>query len=850
MSGPLGSSQWMYNPSTSFYSTTINQSLRFNNDDSAYLEFTPSSAGNRDTWTISMWVKRSGLGLTQSKLFAAGSTFGSNHNESFYMWFQTDDTLRIRNETGGAYYTRMDTVRVFRDVAAWYHIVYVYDSTQATSTDRQKLYINGVEETDFDHTTYPDLNEDSQVNATHVHRLGASTIGNTFDGYMAEVHFIDGTALDADDFGETSNGVWVPKQYSGSYGTNGWYLDFSSDSYTDNASDPDVFADQAGSNNWDAYNLAASDIVPDSPTLNYPTFNSLVNTGQSGLSHKEGNLEVASTSTWSSSVWSRMTMAGHGGGTGKFYAEFVNYGSSGGGSTVVGVGNYESLATTTTKHSDAIIYYYDYIEANNTRINIGGNYASPPGISGNEVVRMAWDCSNGKVWIGASQEWFDVGSGVGDPANDSNPSGTISNFSNSPIGVLHNRSVNTGQCIMNFGQNGTFNGTLTAGGYSDENGYGNFYYPVPSGFVALNSANLPEPTIGPNSDTQADDYFNTVLYTGTGSSQSITGVGFQPDFVWIKGRSNTRRHMLFDVVRGVQNRLITDDTNTELTMSDGLSSFDSDGFTEGGNLNTGNTSETLVAWNWKAGGTASSIAVDAYSSGVPSIASSVSANTDAGFSICTWTGDGNSGATIGHGLTSPELSFVKNRDAATNWDACWVDFSSGTSLNLDTSAAEFSPTQGYQTLGSSTITLNSGGSGVTRVNTNNQEYVAYVFKSVEGYSKVGSFIGNKQNYPNGTFVYCGFRPAFLLTKVAGTNGSWVIHDNKRASAYNGDTARLYPSETTAETAYNSNRNVEFYSNGFSIHGNDATSNTNRINQSQINIFYAVAEAPFKYSNAR
>ena len=219
-------------------SHAINQSLRFNDNDSAYLSRTPASAGNSDTWTISMWVKRSSLG--DSKLFAAGSSFPSNHNNAFYMWFQSDDTLRIRNESGGSYYTRMDTTRVFRDLSAFYHIVYVYDSSQATSTNRQKLYINGVEETSFDHTTYPALNQDSQVNKTHLHVIGASTVSNTFDGYMAEVNFIDGTALDPNSFGETIDGVWVPKEYSGSYGSAGYYLPFAQDT----ASGASAFFDQ------------------------------------------------------------------------------------------------------------------------------------------------------------------------------------------------------------------------------------------------------------------------------------------------------------------------------------------------------------------------------------------------------------------------------------------------------------------------------------------------------------------------------------------------------------------------------------------------------------------------------
>ena len=250
---------------------------------------------------------------------------------------------------------------------------------------------------------------------------------------------------------------------------------------------------------------------------NYPTFNPLVNTGQS-LTHVNGNLEVESGSFWSSSVWSRMTLAGFGGSTGKYYAEFVNYGSSGGGSTVCGIGNYDSLAINTTKHNNAIIYYYTYILQGNTQVNIGGNYSSAPGISGNEVLRMAWDCSNGKVWLGGSQEFFNVGSGVGDPANGTNPSGTISTYAGAPIGVLHNRSTNTGRCIMNFGQNGDFSGTLTAQNNTDENGDGNFYYSVPAGFLALNTKNLfIDSDIDPaqtNDDYVGGKQFGIVTYTG------------------------------------------------------------------------------------------------------------------------------------------------------------------------------------------------------------------------------------------------------------------------------------------------------------------------------------------------
>ncbi len=297
--------------------------------------------------------------------------------------------------------------------------------------------------------------------------------------------------------------------------------------------------------------------------------------------------------------------------------------------------------------------------------------------------------------------------------------------------------------------------------------------------------------------------------------------------------------MLFDVIRGVTQRLISDDTNVEAVSSDTLTSFDSDGFTEGGNLNTGNNTELYVSWNWKAGGTG-------VSNGNGSIASTVSASTEAGFSIVTWTGDGTDGATVGHGLTSPELSFVKNRDAATNWDVCWTGFSSRsvTSLNLDATTDEFSPTQGYQTLGASTITLNNGGSGVTRVNTNTQDYVAYVFKSVPGYSDIGYYIGNGNS--NGTFVYTGFSVKWLIVKTLDTSNRWILFDVAR-SPINPieEKHELNPDDNSGEGTSGTDC-FDFLSNGFKLRRTGNVFNTSGHDY----LYFAIAEAPFKFANAR
>jgi hypothetical protein len=565
-------------------------------------------------------------------------------------------------------------------------------------------------------------------------------------------------------------------------------------------------------------------------------------------------------------------MAGHGGGTGKFYAEFCNYGSSGGGSTVIGIGNYESLAggsDPTTSHNDAVIYYYDYITSNLTRVDIGGNYASPPGISGNEVLRMAWDCSNGKVWIGGSQEWFDVGSGVGDPANGNNPSGTISSFSGAPIGVLHNRASNAGRCIMNFGQNGTFNNTLTAGGYSDANGIGDFFYAVPNGFLALCSSNLPEPAIGPNSAEQADDNFNTVLWSGNSTNSRSITTGHATDWIWIKKRGTTvQSHVIADTVRGTSNNsgtgnvgiLASNLTSAESTNSSdsGIASFDSTGFTIGAGSNTANANapyqgtnasgHTYVGWSWKAGGTAVS------NSDGTNITSNVSANTDAGFSIVSWTGTGVGSDTVGHGLTKkPEVVIVKNRDGDSSpnyWHINHKDLAAADNnifLNLTSAATDVNTNYSNGGIGlgdANVIDFVAGYSGanyVANANKSGSDYIAYCFHEVQGYSKFGKFSGNGAD--DGPFIWTGFRPSIVITKRTDAANDWHIMDDQR-NPINVMDGLLFANLTTIETS-DASYNRDFLSNGFKIRGSEAYVNAS----GGTFIYLAFAHSPFKFANA-
>ena len=335
-------------------------------------------------------------------------------------------------------------------------------------------------------------------------------------------------------------------------------------------------------------------------------------------------------------------------------------------------------------------------------------------------------------------------------------------------------------------------------------------------------------------------FFNTLLYAGNGGTQSITGVGFQPDWVWLKDRTAGNSHKLYDGVRGATKYLISDTTSADATQSNGLTSFDSDGFTLGSYGGTNNSSNNYVSWNWLAGGTS-------VSNGDGDITSTVSANTTSGFSIVSWTGSGAS-ATIGHGLSSaPELVIVKNRtDSSTDWRIGNTVVSGKTMADDNGYYLEFD-TGAIANPGSKTI-WGSGPSAPTSTvfsvgsnNSNNgssDNMIAYCFHSVKGYSKIGSYTGNGN--ADGTFVYTGFRPAFVMTKRTDSTSGWIIRDNKR-DTFNPSQTSLYPNATTADdTSGGASYYLDFLSNGFKFRGSGTAFNAS----SGSYIYMAFAEHPF------
>ena len=332
------------------------------------------------------------------------------------------------------------------------------------------------------------------------------------------------------------------------------------------------------------------------------------------------------------------------------------------------------------------------------------------------------------------------------------------------------------------------------------------------------------------------DYFNTKLYTGNGSTNNITGISFQPDWVWIKHRNNSTayNHRLYDVVRGVTKNLASNETDAEITSSTELTSFDSDGFTLGSGNPANQNTINHVAWNWKAGGTASSNTDG-------SITSSVSANTTSGFSIVSFTGTG-ANATVGHGLSStPKMVIFKNRDNGTQeWDTYhagltdatyFIQLNSSNAPNNTNGALRFNstaPTSSVFSVGTATTTNESGSA-----------MIAYCFSEVKGFSKIGKYRGNSSS--DGVFVYLGFKPAMVMVKSNATE-HWEILDNKRSNSFNAVDGVLFPSLGNAEET--TNDICDFLSNGIKFRHSDGRHNSS----SHDTYFMAFAESPLVGTN--
>ena len=799
----VGSEQWMYSAGAAgFYDFPIEQSLRFEDGDSAYLSRTPATAGNRKTWTYSGWVKRGNLGQLSTFLWAAN---GSAYD---ILSFTSSDQFYYLQWTGSAYTGRKITNAVFRDVSAWYHIVVAIDGTNATAANRIKIYINGEQQTSFatsnDHT-----GADGSINTTNVHHICQQT-GTYFDGYMAEVNFIDGQALDPTSFGETKSGIWIPKDTSGlTFGTNGFRLAFA-----DGAAIGD---DTSGNtNDFTANNLVASDVVLDSPTNNFAVLNNL-ETNDSGATYTEGNLVFQTQSAGSNVGVASFSIPK----SSKWYWEVNVLSTSGtiGDNARIGL----QVGNNITPSLDVRYKSNGDKSVNNASSAYGASYAA------GDIIGVAVDADSNTV------EFYKNGSSQGSISYTMDADSDYF-----PVLPEASGTINI-KFAINFGQDSTFAGNEVAGGNTDANGIGDFFSTVPSGYLSLCSANLPSGAIDTLNDETPEDYFNTVLYTGNGTSQSITNVGFSPDVLWLKERSSTSHHQLFhDIDGGVPKFLQTSSTIAEVQNSAVVSSFDADGFSVGNSGGSNQSGQTYVGWNWYTGASPTSNTDGSITSTV-----SVGATSQQNwFSVVSYTGTG-ANATVGHGLggTVPDMIIAKRRNTTGSWGVYHSGMTSATYqmwLNL-TNGETSRPAQWNSTAPTSSVF--SIGTD-TDVNASGSDYIAYCFANAEGLCKVGSYTGNGST--NGTFIHTGFRPAFVLVKSSSNTSPWLIMDNTRDT----DNQIQYLLRANSNGAETTNAECDFLSNGFKYRGTSTNSDYYHNVNTATYIYLAIASQGFKYANAR
>jgi len=783
------------------------------------------------------------------------------------------DYLQFQYGKAGTSATNLTTAPVLRDVSGWYHVLFAVDLTQATASNRVRIYLNGVQLTvtgtqpTQNDTTWK-FNQNSIVHYIAGENSAGSTTTN-FDGYMAEYNFIDGyptvsgTTYNATTWAALNvatlftsydtNGILQPARYTGTYGNNGFYLPFSNTTSTTT-----LCSDSSGNgNNWTPANISLSagatyDSMIDSPTNyadgtsygrgSYCVLNRLSNTAGT---FSNANLQYVGPSSWrrangsislSSDKWYWEVTIGT--------APFTPRGTTGCYNAFgFGLATVFDSTTGAAAVTDAVIFgdngYYK---------NFSGAWTdSGFTISNGDVLAVAVD-------LGANTFAFYQN-------NVSRVTGTIGTTAGTllvPVIVSYDGTY--GLMNSNFGQRP-------------------FVYTPPSGYSPINTQNLSSPSI-----LNGAPYMAAVTYTGNGNAngdtQSIVtsttnsgnnplGITFQPDFVWTKdrisaGTTSYDYHLLDDSVRGAGSD-INSNVNAAEYAGNQISAFNAAGFTARRNTtyNQNNVNGiTYVAWEWVAGG-APTVNNTAGASNVPTAgsvlingsnstsalagtiaATRISANQSAGFSIVTYTGNGTLGATVGHCLNAtPSMIMFKNRSSIIDWAVYHISIGNTTAVSLNSSNPSYSPSTAYFNNTSPNATTFTIGNGTT-VNTASSNYVAYCFAPISGYSAFGSYVGNGNASGDGPFIYTNFRPRYLLIKSSTqATSNWVVIDSSR-NTYNVVNNYLIPSTYDIEAQYNI---VDFCSNGFKI---KALNGTITNNSGDTYVYMCFAENPFKIARAR
>ena len=805
------SSQWFANPSSTY---EIDNSCIFNDDDTATLSRTPSEGGNRKTWTISLWAKFATDASSGSALFGSGA----NSAEDAFAYIQTGGALDWIIRDSSTLRGRIITNRLFRDPSAWYHFVFRVDTTDATAGDRMRLYVNGVEETSFATDTQPAEDTESTINKVSTAQyIGLSRTdggSNLWNGNLADIHLIDGTALTSSSFGETNDeGVWVPKAYSGSYGTNGIHLKFQDSSALGD--------DTSGNgNDYTANNLAAADQRTDTPTNNQVTFNYL-NNQQSGGTLTEGNTvysgpgtrtmvsltsNLPPTGKWAVAFSVNDVSTGNGWNFGITKSSNSNFGDAAGSNEDVGASDGINM-----NPSGSEAFLYDYINSS----SIDPSQA----ITTSDEFWLAVDMATGKCFLGiydasaTAMVWIAADSGVdGNPATGANPSVTISDMIGS---TDYTFAAGAKAPVLTLIRSADLDGT------------------IPTGYTYFeNISDFPAPAV-----TDSSTNFQAQLYAGNGTAigsggKAVTFDGnsaMQPDTVWIKNRSATDNHANYDAARGVTKELHINESDAETTVAEGVTTFGSDGFTVGSDVGVNTNTENYVSWNWAAG-----------NSGAANTAGDINTtttyvDTTAGISVSTFEGNGTAGQTVGHGLgVKPDVIIIKNRDGTEQW-IVYHTAQGATKYGLLNSNAAFATSNGAWNDVEPTSTLVTLGGGGFGTNVSGNSMIMYAFAEVPGFSQFGTYTGNGN--ADGPFMYTGFKPRWYVQKGDAV-ASWCAIDRARTT-YNGATSTglLFFDSTSAEY-FESNHEWDFLSNGIKQRG------TGNNDSGTVFVYMAFAENPF------
>jgi len=900
----------------------IERSLRFNPGDSPHLSRNFGTAGNRKTWTWAGWVKRT-LD-SEYAIFSGGVTSAGTR-----IWINSHKITLHDSQLG----VNVSTEALFRDPAAWFHLVVTYDSTEATTSSRVRFYVNGEQSPHVVSSTFPPFNGELELNDGSTHNIGreAARASYYFGGYLADIHFIDGQALDHTSFGEFDyNGVWQPKEYTGTYGANGFHLDFA-----DNSTSAAIGTDTSGNGNdwtvnnievgggtvyatgstWDTSTatapLAYKDEVATSPyviditgdyNITHPTFaytGSLDNMFDGTDSDAYLVNDYVNRSTHSFLVDLRdfptvtsVSVRGYalnGSGYTPYKAELLDSSKTLIPGSTITLAQVMSDNTVPVSGSPRYLKIFrsggssdrGYIagfningtrlvntslfENNDSLADTPTNYGEDTGLGGEvrgnyctwNPLAYSSTLSNGNLYVSGGQArgtqnifdyqcyWEITSIGGYTDAGVQRADGNANTITIAPGKTYGFRTGSRSVQYINITDNGSWTNWLTsanvgltepyfpyvsggAGATSILNaGQRLFVSSAPSGYKALCTANLPEPTIVDGSTAM-----DVKLYTGTNATLDITGIEFSPDLVWIKSRSNSSEHLLYDTVRGASKYLKSNSNAPETTATAGygLTAFNSDGFTLGQNNDGENgLSATYAAWCWDAGSST-------VTNNDGSVTSQVRANPSAGFSVATLTTPTSGGAfTVGHGLNaSPAMVIVK---ALTT--AIWYTYhkSVGPYQYIVLNSTVVSSNSGFwgSQDPSSTVVYGDTGSWLT-----DRNYVMYSFAPVEGYSAFGIYTGNGS--ADGPFIYTGFRPRWIMFKQVHGTTNWTIIDSAR-NTYNYLESYLEPNTVNAESNGGAS---DFLSNGWKIRSTSSAFNA----AGGIYIYAAFAENPFKYARAR